>query len=397
LPAEGALAASEDYRGRLSLDYIGQEFGVTTYNSIGGYVGGGIAMSFSDMLGDHMVMSLLQVNGGFEDFGGQVAYLNRKRRWNWGGFVEQIPYVTGGVIGSIENINGQQVLVEQQLRDRQVDRRVMGIVAYPFSRARRFEFGASLRNLTFNRHIDTRGFSLVTGDLLFEDRDRTPLGDPLTLGEITAAFVQDTALFGATGPVLGHRSRFEVTPAWGDLRFTSVVADARHYVMPFTPWTIAGRFLHVGRYGSDAESLRLAPLFLGYPNLVRGYDIGSFDIDECRIVANQGCSVVDQFVGSRLMVAGVELRAPLVGAFTGNLEYGPIPAELIAFFDAGVAWNEDSRPSGFGNGTRPWARSFGAGVRVNALGYLVVELAAARALDRPQDGWRFVFGIRPGY
>jgi hypothetical protein len=34
---------------------------------------------------------------------------------------------------------------------------------------------------------------------------------------------------------------------------------------------------------------------------------------------------------------------------------------------------------------------------VNAFGYLIVELDAVRALDRPNNGWRFVFGITPGY
>jgi outer membrane protein assembly factor BamA len=138
-------------------------------------------------------------------------------------------------------------------------------------------------------------------------------------------------------------------------------------------------------------------LYVGYSNLVRGYEIGSFGIEECGGSIQQRCDLVDNLIGSRVFVTNVELRAPLVGAFTGRLEYGPIPAELIGFFDAGVAWDSETRPKGFGNGTRSWARSFGAGVRINALGYLVLELAGVRALDRPDDGWRFVFGIRPGF
>jgi Tol biopolymer transport system component len=392
-----AAATTEEYKPRLSLDYIGQEMGITTTNSLGGYMGGGVAMNFSDVLGDHVVTSLLQVNGSFEDFGGQVGYINRKRRWNYGMFVEQLPYITGGVIGGVTNVGGQEVIVQQELRDRQVDRRVLAMAAYPFSRARRFEVGASLRRLTFDRRIDTFTFSPRTGQLLGEDRQTMELGEPLSLGEVSFGFVQDTTAFGATGPVLGHRSRFEVAPAWGDLQFTQVIADARHYVMPLGAWTIAGRFLHIGRYGSDAESLRLSPLFIGFPNLVRGYDIGSFDVDECPGMFESNCALVDNLIGSRLLVTGVELRAPILGAFTGKLEYGPIPAEIIGFFDAGVAWDAHSRPSGIGNGTRPWARSVGAGLRVNALGYMIVELDAVRALDRPKDGWRFVFGVRPGF
>ena len=161
LPVEAAQAV-EEYDPNLSLDYIGQEFGVTTFNSLGGYVGGGIALAFSDMLGNHMVSSLLQVNGGFEDFGGQIGYLNRTRRWNWGAFVEQIPYVVGGYATGVDTVNGRDVFIELLVRDRTVDRRVMGVLQYPFSRARRFEMGASVRHLSFNRDIDTRGFALST-------------------------------------------------------------------------------------------------------------------------------------------------------------------------------------------------------------------------------------------
>ena len=45
----------EPYDPGISLDYIGQEFGVTTNTTMGGYVGGGIALSFGDMLGDHVI------------------------------------------------------------------------------------------------------------------------------------------------------------------------------------------------------------------------------------------------------------------------------------------------------------------------------------------------------
>jgi Tol biopolymer transport system component len=397
LPAEAAKAV-EEYTPKLSLDYVGQEFGVTAFSSLGGYVGGGIAFSFSDMLGNHVVSSLLQVNGQFEDFGGQIGYLNRTRRWNWGGFVEQVPYVTGGYLTGLDTVNGRDVFIEQLVRDRTVDRRVMGLAQYPFSRARRFEVGASLRHLTFNRDIDTRGFSLNTGELLFQDEQNIPLGDPLTLGSVTTALVSDTSLFGATGPILGHRSRFEASPTWGDLRFTSVVADARQYVMPFAPLTIAGRLLHIGRYGADAESRRLTPLYIGYSGLVRGYDINSFDLNDCGATTGGSCPALDQLIGSRVLVAGVEARAPLVGLFKGQLDYGPVPVDLVGFFDAGVAWDASTRPTGFGgDARRPWARSYGGGVRVNAFGYAIVELLAARAIDRGNNGWRFVFGIQPGF
>jgi hypothetical protein len=131
---------------------------------------------------------------------------------------------------------------------------------------------------------------------------------------------------------------------------------------------------------------------------VRGYDINSYDIDDCQFTPDGVCAAVDPMIGSRVIVTGVELRAPIVGLFTGALEYGPVPAEFVGFFDAGVAWDRNSRPSGLGgNGRRPWVRSFGGGVRVNAFGYAILELLAARPIDRGNDSWRFVFGIRPGF
>jgi hypothetical protein len=86
-----------------------------------------------------------------------------------------------------------------------------------------------------------------------------------------------------------------------------------------------------------------------------------------------------------------------LGVCSDGREYGPVRAEIIGFFDAGVAWDKGSRPSGIGDGTRSGARSVGAGLRVNALGYLIVELDVVRPLDRPIDKWRFVFAVRPGF
>ena len=54
--------------------------------------------------------------------------------------------------------------------------------------------------------------------------------------------------------------------------------------MPATFYTLATRVMHYGRYGSGGEDSRLFPLFIGYPNLVRGYDVNSIGRDECGVV-----------------------------------------------------------------------------------------------------------------
>ena len=161
-------------------------------------------------------------------------------------------------------------------------------------------------------------------------------------------------------------------------------------------FTFAFRALHYGRYGAGSEDGRLSPLFVGYPNLVRGYDTGSFDASECGPNPNAACPVFDQLLGSKMLVGNAELRFPPFGALTGSRRnlYGPLPMELVFFADTGVAWTEDIKPS-FLDGSRDFVSSFGAGARVNLFGYAVVEVDYVRPLDR--EGWHWQFNFTPGF
>src|SRR5262245_25324609 len=390
LPAE-AVAESVPFRPRLSLDFIGQEFNVST-GGTGPFLSGGIGFVFSDVLGDHRVEGLVQTNSEFRDTAGRIGYLNRRQRWNWGGFYQFVPVVTGGISRGTSQINGQPVLIEQEVRDRQVGQQVQGILEFPISRSQRFEFGAGLSHFTFNRRIRTSVFS-QSGALVAQDEQHIEIADPLTLWQTMAAFVTDSAVFGATGPLMGYRSRFEVAPTLGDIDYTSVVLDARRYLMPVEPFTIAVRAVHVGRYGGDADSGRLSPLFVGFPTFVRGYDIYSFHAHDCD---PGSCIQLDDLEGSRMLVGNLEVRAPLVGMFKGRIEYGHLPVDVIGFFDTGVAWRGSDIPSASFS-DRPWVKSAGAGARINAFGFAVVELSAVHAFDRPRDKWQFLFALQPGF
>lgn len=386
------LPESEPFRPRIGLDFIGQEFSVST-GGTGPFMSGGIGMVFSDMLGNHIIEGFLQANSEFRDIGGRVGYMNRRRRWNWGGFYQRSPQVSGGIARGVGEIDGRQVLIEQEIRDRQVGQQVQGVLEFPVSRSRRFEFGAGMSHFTFTRRIRTNVFNQA-GALILQNEEKFDLSEPLNLGQATTAFVTDSSVFGATGPILGSRSRFEVAPMFGDLEYTSLVLDGRYYAMPFTPFTVAARVMHIGRYGGDAESPRISPLFLGFPTFVRGYDIYSFDPHDCDPGA---CIRLEDIEGSRLLVTNLEIRAPLVGMFKGRIDYGQLPVDVLAFFDAGVAWTGGDRepPSGFSD--RPWARSAGAGVRFNAFGFAVFEVSGVRAFDRPRGKWQFLFAMTPGF
>lgn len=387
-----SLAESVPFRPRLSLDFIGQEFGVST-GGAGPYLSGGIALRFSDMLGNHIVETVVQMNGEFRDIGGRVGYQNRRRRWNWGGFVQHVPFVTGGVSRGTGEINGQQVVIEQEVRDRQVTQQYQGLVEFPLSRTQRFEFGGGMSHYTFNRRIRVNAFN-QGGSLVFQEEREFQLAEPLNLGQATAAYVTDSSTFGMTAPILGHRSRFDISPMMGDINLSTLTLDARQYAMPLRPFTLAGRVMHIGRYGGDAESPRLSPLFLGFPTFVRGYEVYSFRAQDC---APGACIQLEDIEGSRLLVTNLEIRAPLVGMFRGQLDYGQLPIDVFGFFDAGVAWNGDDRVPDSGFSDRPWARSVGGGMRLNAYGFAVIELSAARAYNRPRDKWQFVFLLAPGF
>ncbi len=397
--AAADVAEAEPYRARLGLDAVSQPYVSAGYGPFGGAVGGGIAFAFSDMLGNHNLYASIDANtyGGFSDLyrntGGIVAYSNLTRRWNWGVSGGQVPSLSGYATAGFTNTG----YAEQEVMFRQVYRGVDGRATYPLSTARRIELGGGFQQISFDQQVRTLQYSR-TGQYLGQETERTSLGDALQMATATAAFVHDTSVSGATSPVSGQRSRFEVTPAFGSLDFTTATADYRRYFMPAPFYTLASRVLHYGRYGSDSESTSLYPLYLGYPQLVRGYGVGSLRADECVAGPAGGtCEVYDRLLGSRLLVANLELRFPLLRPFgVRSGMYGPVPIEVALFADGGVAWTQSRRPSFFG-GERTPISSTGVSFRLNLFGYAVAQTDFAYPLQRPGRGWVWAFNLMPGF
>ena len=86
--------------------------------------------------------------------------------------------------------------------------------------------------------------------------------------------------------------------------------------------------------------------------------------------------------------SNVELRFPIWGMFSRQLEYGPLPADAFVFADGGLVWSGSRRSTGIS--------SIGGGVRLNA-GGLPFEVLAIRALDGPTRDWQYDFGFRVGF
>jgi Tol biopolymer transport system component len=387
------------YKASLSLDYAGQpSIGVGT-DPFGTYASGGVAFLFSDILGEHVVATTAQVTSRFDEFGGSAFYLNRKRRWNWGVGVDSTPYVSRGYETGFGSLDGQNVYVEREYRILQADRGFSGIVAYPFSGAQRFEVSGGARRLSLQQDVTERVFDPVSGRQVAEEQtDLAPLS-ALNLVETSAALVYDTSISGITSPIRGTRYRLEVSQTGGSVNFSGVLADYRTYWMPVRPYTFALRGLYYGRYGRQAEDERLPTLYLGYPGLVRGYDVGSFQPGECGAQVNGSCPAFDRLIGSRVAIANAELRFPLWGGFGGDGFYGPLPIELAVFSDAGIAWGRTSSPF-FKGGDREPVASVGAAARINLFGFAVAEIDYVRPLDRPNRsgrGWLWQFNLRPGF
>jgi Tol biopolymer transport system component len=395
-----------DYKPSLALEGIGQPTVAVGVNRFGSTIGGGLSFYFSDLLGNHTLATAVQLNSGVgnnfsvKDTAAEVAYFDQSHRWQWGVLGGQVPYLSGGISSTIGfTPQAGTVQVDEVVIDRQTEQSVSGLAAYPFDRARRVEFQAGTTRVSFDRRVETSISSLATGQLLSDEvTGATTLAPALNLANTAAAFVYDTTAFGPTSPISGQRYRIEAAPTFGALTFTNMLVDYRRYLMPAPFYTIAARLIHDGRYGSGGEDPRLFPMFIGYPSLVRGYDINSFGPSDCVPTAASECPAFDRLLGSRMMVGNLEFRFPLLrpfGASTSRM-YGPIPLEIALFADGGVAWNRGDSPELFGGG-RQGVSSAGAALRVNLFGYAVGQFDFSRPFQRPGSGWVFQFNLAPGF
>ena len=395
LPPATQTPEEQEYKPGLSLDYAGQPSIGVGADPFGTYATGGVAFLFSDMLGNHTIGTAAQVTSRFDEFGGSLFYLNRARRWNWGVGLDQTPYVYRGYETGIIDVPGDQLYIEREFRILQTDRSLSGIISYPFNRALRVEANGGFRQLGLKQDVRENIFSLTTGQLIERNEEDLASFPNLNLGQASAALVYDTSIFGVTSPIRGSRSRLEYSQSIGSLKYSGLLFDARTYVMPVRPATLALRGMFYGRFGGDAEDERLPTLFLGYSGLVRGYDPNSFESGECGVTTDGSCPAFDRLIGSRIALANAEVRMPLWSLFGGDNFYGPLPVEVALFGDAGVAWGRGSRPS-FADGDREIVSSIGAAVRGNLFGFAVVEVDYVKPLNRDR-GWLWQFSLRPGW
>lgn len=362
------------YRPKFKLDYISNTSVGVAAGRLGTGMAGSISAIFSDMVGDNQIYANLALNGEIYDFGGQIAYLNERKRIRWGTAISHIPYRYGSIllVRDSLDINGEMTPVNNYITDiiRLFESNISVFAYYPVSITRRFESGLSVSRYSyridrFNTYYDDFGFGIGQT----REKLEAPEGFNLIQGDL--AYVYDNSYFGVTSPMQGARSRYQVMGTVGDYKYISTLLDYRKYFF-VKPVTFAFRFYNYNRFGQDAESGKIAPLYLGYTYLVRGYDVTSGSKDYVSGLT------IDQLAGSRLIVTNAEIRIPLTGPRKLSLiKSRYFFTDLALFFDGGLVWDSTHHPDLKWQVTSSSDRiplfSGGLSLRLNLFGYMVIE------------------------
>ncbi|HYS00625.1 MAG TPA: BamA/TamA family outer membrane protein [Gemmatimonadales bacterium] len=393
------------YRTRYSPDYVAQPTIGYERDNFGRGFFGGTAISLSDILGNHTMVFSGSVNGRLSEAQVLAVYVNQAHRLNWyfGGSQQPLYYY---LPAGVQQVAPDTFIVTQQI-ERFVIRDAFAQSYYPFSRFTRVEFGGHFSNIS--QAILQQG-NLVAYDPGTNQNFLLGVGDPVTVNGPsvsfygpTVALAHDNALGGWVGPFAGSRWRIEASPNFGAWQFTQGLVDWRRYFFA-RPFTLALRGEVIGRFGRDAD---LFQQFLGTTELIRGYTAGSVINHECISSATQNsCPELDQLIGSSLAAVNAELRFPLTRSLVlGFLPVGLPPIEGAIFYDAGLAWNSNSKvlwsrtPAQEAQGGlyRAPLRSWGGSIRLNALGFVVLRLDYTKPLSRPHNDPYWTVSLGPTF
>ncbi len=358
---------------KFKLDYLGNaSVGVMT-GRFGTGMAGSVEAMFSDILGQNMLYTAISINGEIYDFGGQVAYVNKKNRIKFGAGLSHIPYRSGSYSYESDTLPDGDVLQTLNYTFRRTYEDKVSLFTFlPVNKTRRIELGVAyaIYNYRIEKIKDINNYSSIYSG----KKERLPAPPGFGTAIVDAAFVIDNAKMGLASPVEGKRLRIQMEKYLHKLDMHTLLIDYRRYFF-LKPYSLAFRIYHYGRYGSDADSDRLNQLFLGSPWFVRGYDLGDFYGDE---TIDPSTISMNQLIGSRMLVTNLEWRIP----FTGPKEIAWIRSqflfsEMAFFLDGGLSWNKDSYPTWSLSTTSSRKRipvfSAGLAYRINLFGAMVIE------------------------
>jgi Tol biopolymer transport system component len=358
-----------DYATRPTVEYAPDALGRTLF--------GGTTVVLSDMLGNNHVAIAGEINGRISEARALLGYTNLAGRWQYSTGLSQAPYYFLSA-DSLSNTAQAGVSLENQEITTYVARQAFGVTEYPLNRFTRVEFGAGFNNIDRSRLFVTRkifdGSSAGTYSVDSTRRDPT-----LNYFDGQIALVSDNTLFGNTGPIMGRRFRFQVSPVTGSYDWVQYLADYRRYdPVLFNFLTIATRLYTDLSIGKDEGAF---PKYIARPDFVRGYDRNSSFYLTCPVIgANPtNCSAV-QLLGSRVAVANAEIRFPLLRPIQlGFMPRKLPPVDGLLFYDTGLAWSRGqsvsiSRPIDYNVDTQRYPlQSYGFGLRINLFNYAILR------------------------
>jgi Tol biopolymer transport system component len=391
-----------DYKVRFQPDYVARPSIGYAQDNFGQGVFGGTTIILSDMLGNNRLAFSGEVNGRISEARVYASYANLGRRFQYitGLFQEPYYFLSGEGYRDITPTVSEQT----QVITRFIQREVFGFGLYPLNRFARFEVGARFSNIDQADWYISRGVDWANGYVTPFRGDSIINRASINYVAPHVAYVSDNALFGYTGPIYGHRMRFQVEPALGSVRFVEYLGDYRRYdPLLFNFLTVATRVMANVAVGPD--ELRFNPKYIGQAQYIRGYDRNNFLSSSCNIqVGTQyGCSAT-QLLGSRVALANAELRFPLVRRFElGILPIALPPLDGLVFYDIGLAWSRGQdvslkRPADYDPQFKRYPlRSYGFGLRLNLFNFALVRWDYAIPLDAPSRKGFWVWTLGPSF
>jgi Tol biopolymer transport system component len=367
-----------NYKTRLSPDFIGQGAGL--FYSTGFGFGLSNTIALSDILGDHRLIFSFNLFGELADSDFLLTYYYLKKRVDYGfGVFHFKNYLNSRATSIGEGFANYQLFSERNYG-------VFGLVSVPFNKFYRMDLG--LQAYVSDREFFEQSDPSQTGFFFLRREENSR-----RLVEPSLSFVHDSSFYGPFGPVEGSRWRAEISRGIGftdkDVSRTTGYLDYRWYRRLWYRNSIAFRMLGGGSVGADQRTF-----YLGGPLAMRG-----FDWDDPRVR------------GSRFAMTSVEYRFPLVDAlvFGWPGRWGFFNIGGTAFFDVGMAWDNDLDP-GFDNDDPVLFRDdvsgvqfqdlkgdFGFGTYFN-IGFLLLNFQFAWQTDLKQTGdYQFHFFVGPTF
>ncbi len=345
------------YKLKFSPDIISASAQYNTYSGLGG----GALVAISDVMGNHRIFLLTDLFYSLEDSDFQMLYYYLPKRIDYG-------------FTALHTKDYYYVITDRS----QVwfSDRIYGggvFLSYPFSKFTRVDFDVTFLDISREQFSFERGWSRKKLRTLIPGIN----------------LVNDTIIWGFTGPVNGSRSvlSLEYSPDmnFNQLYFTTVSADARKYIRIGKKYNVALRFSGGASFGQNPQRFFLG----GTENWINSkfsrtdtWDIESFYF--ARFPAPLRGTNYYELVGTRYMLLNTEFRYP----FIQHISLGwPLPIAMhniggALFMDVGGAWTEDStfRPVESGLNGLPRLKGlkagYGFGLRAN-LGIAILKLDAA--------------------